>query len=127
MRIVLNDMLGELNSSHQGFGTNGDDETIALQNRTMETGVIFEDNDPYKVKYIVKRSAAEKKGIDIKPGDVLVKVNDEAVKTTTDRNYYFTLPSLDRELKLTFSRGGQMIEAKIHPQPTLANNLYDGG
>ena len=125
MRIVLNDMLGELNSSHQGFGTNGDDETIALQNRTMETGVIFEDNDPYKVKYIVKRSAAEKKGIDIKPGDVLVKVNDEAVKTTTDRNYYFTLPSLDRELKLTFSRGGQMIEAKIHPQPTLANNLYD--
>ena len=125
MRIVLNDMLGELNSSHQGFGTNGDDETIALQNRTMETGVIFEDNDPYKVKYIVKRSAAEKKGIDIKPGDVLVKVNDEAVKTTTDRNYYFTLPSLDRELKLTFSRGGQMIEAKIHPQSTLANNLYD--
>ena len=125
MRIVLNDMLGELNSSHQGFGTNGDDETIALQNRTMETGVIFEDNDPYKVKYIVKRSAAEKKGIDIKPGDVLVKVNDEAVKTTTDRNYYFTLPSLDRELKLTFSRAGQMIEAKIHPQSTLANNLYD--
>ena len=125
MRIVLNDMLGELNSSHQGFGTNGDDETIALQNRTMETGVIFEDNDPYKVKYIVKRSAAEKKGIDIKPGDVLVKVNDEAVKTTTDRNDYFTLPSLDRELKLTFSRAGQMIEAKIHPQSTLANNLYD--
>ena len=54
-----------------------------------------------------------------------MKVNDEAVKTTTDRNYYFTLPSLDRELKLTFSRAGQMIEAKIHPQSTLANNLYD--
>ncbi len=125
MRIILNDMLGELNSSHQGFGTNGDDETIALQNRTMETGVIFEDNDPYKVKYIVKRSAADKKGIDIKPGDVLVKVNDETVKTTTDRNYYFTLPSLDRELKLTFSRAGQMIDAKIHPQATLVTNLYD--
>jgi len=125
MRIMLNDMLGELNSSHQGFGTFGDDETIPLQNRTMETGVIFEDNDPYKVKYVIKRSAADKKGIDIRPGDVLIKVNNETVSTTTDRNYYFTQPSLDREMKLTFSRAGQTTEVKIHPQATLFNNMYD--
>ena len=125
MRLVLNDMLGELNSSHQGFGTNGDDEMIALQNRTMETGIIFEDTDPCKVKYIVKRSAADKKGIDIKPGDVLVKVNDETVNTVTDRNYYFTRPSLDKEMKLTFSRTGQMSIAKVHPQANLFTNLYD--
>lgn len=125
MRIMLNDMLGELNSSHQGFGTFGDDETISLQNRTMETGIIFEDNDPYKVKYIVKRSAADRKGIDIKPGDVLTKVNNETVNTNTDRNYYFTQPSLDREMKLTFSRAGQSTEVKIHPQSTLFNNMYD--
>jgi len=80
LRVMLNDMLGELNSSHQGFGTFGDDETIDLTNRTMETGIIFESGDPYKVKYIVKRSAADKKGVDIKAGDVLVKVNDETVE-----------------------------------------------
>jgi tricorn protease len=125
MRVMLNDMLGELNSSHQGFGTFGDDETIALQNRTMETGVIFEENEPYKVKYVAKRSAADRKGIDIRPGDVLVKVNDETVKTNNDRNYYFTRPSLDRELKLTFSRAGQMTEIKVHPQASLFANLYD--
>lgn len=125
MRLLLNDMLGELNSSHQGFGTSGDDETIALQNRTMETGIIFEDNNPYKVKYLVKRSAADRKGIDIKPGDILVKVNEETVVTSIDRNFYFTLPSLDKELKLTFNRNGQPVEIKIHPQATLANNLYD--
>ncbi|MEI9811130.1 MAG: S41 family peptidase [Bacteroidota bacterium] len=125
LRMLLNDMLGELNSSHQGFGTFGNDETIALTNRTMETGVIFENDDPFKVKYIVKRSAADKKGIDIKPGDVLVKVNDEGVDVKKDRDYYFTLPSLDRELKLTFSRSGQQYEVKIHPQATLFNNLYD--
>ena len=125
MRLMLNDMLGELNSSHQGFGTNGDDETIALQNRTMETGVIFEDTDPYKVKYVVRRSAADKKGIDIKPGDVLLKVNDESVGAATDRNYYFTRPSLDKELKLTFSRAGQINNVKVHPQASLATNLYD--
>lgn len=125
MRVMLNDMLGELNSSHQGFGTSGDDETIALQNQTMETGIMFEDNDPYKVKYIVKRSAADKKAIDIRPGDMLVKVNDEEVDKNKDRNYYFTLPSRDKELRLTFSRNGQMISTRLHPQATLVSNLYD--
>jgi Tol biopolymer transport system component/C-terminal processing protease CtpA/Prc len=125
MRVLLNDMLGELNSSHQGFGSTGDEETITLQNRSMETGIIFEENDPYKVKYVVKRSPADKKGIDIKPGDVLVSVNEETVSPSMDRNTYFTRPSLDRELRLTFSRAGQMIGVKIHPQASLNNLLYD--
>ncbi len=125
LRIMLNDMLGELNSSHLGFGTSGADETIPLQNQTMETGIIFENDDPYKVKYIVRRSVADKKAIDIKPGDILVKVNDEDVDKKMDRNYYFTVPSRDRELRLTFNRNGQMINVKIHPQATLFANLYD--
>jgi len=125
LRIMLNDMLGELNSSHQGFGTFGTDETIALQNQTMETGIIFENDDPYKVKYIARRSVADRKAIDVKPGDVLVKVNDEQVDQKLDRNYYFTVPSRDRELRLTFNRNGQMVNIKIHPQATLFNNLYD--
>lgn len=125
LRTMLNDMLGELNSSHQGFGTFGDDETISLQNATMETGIIFEDNEPYKVKYVARRSVADRKAIDIKPGDVLVKVNDEEIDKKMDRNYYFTVPSRDRELRLTFNRNGQMINIKIHPQATLFTNLYD--
>jgi Tol biopolymer transport system component/C-terminal processing protease CtpA/Prc len=125
LRTLLNDMLGELNSSHQGFGTFGADETIPLQNQTMETGVIFENTEPYKVKYTARRSVADRKSVDIKPGDILVKVNDEPVDNTKDRNYYFTLPSRDRELQLTFNRNGQMVDVKIHPQASLFNNLYD--
>jgi tricorn protease len=125
LRTLLNDMLGELNSSHQGFGTFGDDENLVLQNQTMETGIIFENEDPYKVKYIARRSAADRRAVDIKPGDVLVKVNDEPVDKNRDRNYYFTLPSRDKELRLTFNRNGQPINVKIHPQATIFNNLYD--
>ena len=125
LRTMLNDLLGELNSSHQGFGTFGADETIALQNQTMETGIIFENDEPYKVKYIARRSVADRKSIDVKPGDVLVKVNDETVNKSMDRNYYFTVPSRDRELRLTFNRNGQMVNIKIHPQATLFTNLYD--
>ena len=40
LRVLLNDLLGELNSLHQGFSTFGTDETVQLQNRTMETGIL---------------------------------------------------------------------------------------
>lgn len=125
LRVLLNDMLGELNSSHQGFSTFGDDEAVPLQNRTMETGIMFEEDDPYKVAYVVKRSNADKNGIGIKPGDMLVKVNGRPVEKDMDRYYYFTRPSIDREISLTFSRNGNPYEVKIHPQATIAFNLYD--
>ncbi len=125
LRILLNDMLGELNSSHQGFGTFGSDEAVSLTNTTMETGIQFEESSPFKVKYISKRSPADKKGINVKPGDVLVKVNDWTIDQTRDRDYYFTQPSLDRELNLTFDRNGEKINVKVHPQQGLFNILYD--
>ncbi|HEY4148926.1 MAG TPA: hypothetical protein VGM41_08355, partial [Chitinophagaceae bacterium] len=125
IRTVLNDMLGELNSSHQGFFTSGGDEDVPLKSVTMETGIIFDNDAPYTVKYIVKHSNADKKSVDVKPGDVLEKVNDEAVDKGMDRNYYFTRPSLDRELRLEFSRKGQPVTVNVHPQRTLYTNLYD--
>jgi len=91
----------------------------------METGIVFDNESPYKVKYIARRSNADKKSVDIQPGDVLEKVNDEKVDKSMDRNYYFTRPSLDRVLRLTFSRNGQSITVNVHPQRGLGANLYD--
>ncbi len=125
LRTLLSDMLGELNSSHQGFSSRGDEENITLSNRTMETGVQFENNDPFKVKYVIKKTNADKKSIDIQPGDILTKVDDEAVDKNLDRSVYFSKPSLDREIKLSFDRNGKNIDVKIHPQPSVAGNLYD--
>ncbi len=125
LRILLNDMLGELNSSHQGFSTFGADESIALQNRTMETGIVFDNEQPYSVKYVVKRSAADKKGIDLKSGDELVKVNNETVDKKVDRSFYFTRPSLDTEMKLTFRRGEQTFEVKLHPDASMFSTFYE--
>lgn len=125
LRILLNDMLGELNSSHQGFSSFGGEESVNLSNRTMETGIQFLNTEPYTVDYVIKNSNADKASIDIKPGDVLVKVNDETVNTAKDRNHYFSKPSLDKEIRLTFNRVGKMVEVKIHPQPSIGANLYD--
>ncbi len=124
-RVLLNDMLGELNSSHQGFSTFGDDENISLTNQTMETGILYDNHDPLRIKKVLDRSAADKKSVDLKPGDLLVKVNDKTVDASVDRNYYFTSPSIDKELKLTVRRDGKLVTTKVHPQQGLGNNLYD--
>lgn len=124
-RVMMNDMLGELNSSHQGFATNGDDEATQYKSQTMETGILFEPAQPFRVQQIVKRSPADKAGINIRAGDELVKVNGEKVNAGADRNAYFTRPSADREMELTFSRNGQEVAVKIHPQPSLQNELQE--
>jgi len=127
LRLLLNDMLGELNSSHQGFYSNGKEENKNLNYRTMETGIVFDNDDPYKVAFILKNSNADKAEITVQAGDRLKAVNGVAVDEKQDRNFYFTRPSLDEEMELTFSRNGKEIIAKIHPQPgyELRDNLYD--
>ena len=127
LRLMLNDMLGELNSSHQGFNSNGAEERTLLRYRTMETGIEFDNTEPYKVASVVKMSTADHKGINIMPGDKLTAVNGIAVDDKIDRNYYFTKPSLETELPLTFERAGKSFDVKLHPESSadFKGNLYD--
>lgn len=66
-RILLNDLLGELNSSHTGFSSVGKEETKQLNYFTNETGIIFKKDQPYTVESIVRKSPAFLSGVDIKP------------------------------------------------------------
>lgn len=127
LRVMLNDMLGELNSSHMGFTTNGEEERTFYKTETMETGIIFENDNPYTVKYIVKNSAAYKKASVIQAGDILVAVDDVPVNASECRDKYFLTTSRPEEVKLTFMRGNNKYDVKIHPQSVaeLRNNLYD--
>jgi tricorn protease len=127
LRLLLNDLLGELNSSHQGFYSNGSEESKILHYRTMETGIVFDNDDPYKVEAVLKNSNADKADIIVEPSDRLRSVNGVSVDEKQDRNFYFTKPSLDKELALTFDRKGKEIQVKIHPESSgqLENDLYD--
>jgi tricorn protease len=66
LRLIMNDMLGELNSSHMGFSSSGDEEQIADNLVTIETGVIFSNTDPYRVDRVLKRSPADNISSDIR-------------------------------------------------------------
>lgn len=127
LRILLNDLLGELNSSHTGFSSTGKEETMFLNYFTNETGIIFKKDQPYTVESIVRKSPAYRSGVDIKPGDQLTSVNGKKIDLNENIETYFTSPKKQDELVLTFNRDGKTITTKVHPisNGELKGLLYD--
>jgi tricorn protease len=116
LRLLLNEMLGELNASHLGFSSFGKEEETFYQSTTLATGIMFDSENPYQVTHIVKNGPADKSDKNIQIGDILTHVNGEAVNPQIAREYYFAKPSLDNEVSLTFLRKGNSFTVKIHPR-----------
>ncbi len=127
LRLLINDMLGELNSSHLGFYSNGDEEKTYHKMFSSETGIIFDNKEPYMVDHVLKFSPADKEEITLKKGDMLERVNGEKVDPSKNREFYFTQPSINDEIELVFSRGENQFSVKIHPvsNRTIKGYLYD--
>jgi tricorn protease len=131
LRTLIIDMLGELNSSHMGFRSSGKEEKTFHSLKSMQTGLVFQDNNPYIVKTIITDSPVDKKDMDIKPGDELAAINHQKVEPHVNREYYFRVPSIDDELPLTFKRQQQnesrTFTVKIHPvsSRTVRQLLYN--
>jgi tricorn protease len=127
LNTLQNDMLGELNASHLGFRSTGDEEKTFYKLQSNATGIIFENDNPYTVKRIVKSSPADVLDSQLKPGDVLTSVNGIMVNAKANRESYFALPQLERELILNFDRKGQQIVVKLNPVSSaqLRNLMYD--
>ncbi|MDT0538840.1 S41 family peptidase [Croceitalea sp. P059] len=127
LRLLFNDMLGELNTSHFGFYSNGKEESSFYKNATMSTGIVFSNEDSYLVERLLTDGPADITGMPLRKGDRLIAVNDVKVNEAMNRESYFVQPSRDKEITLTFSRNGSPIKVKIHP--TNTNNartlLYD--
>ena len=114
LRLIFNDMLGELNTSHFGFNSNGAEEKIYYGTRTLATGIVFDAQNPFIVARIVKESPTDVKGKNIRKGDELVAVNDVKIDQSRNRASYFTNPIFQSEIKLTFSRNKKQFDVFIH-------------
>lgn len=127
LRLLINDMLGELNSSHLGFTSTGSEETIHLKFFTNETGIVFDAENPYKVDRVTRKSPAYKQDIDLQKGDILTAVNGVKVNADIDRDFYFSTPTQQAELTLEFERKGKAFSVKVIPvsNSSLKENLYD--
>ncbi len=127
LRELKNDMLGEVNSSHVGFSSSGDEEDVYYGAVTLATGILFEPEDPYVVQRIIKQSPAWHHAGSIESGDRLVRVNGTEVDPSVNRESYFSAPSVDEEVTLTFDRGRNSYEVKMEPDGyfSIRNLIYD--
>lgn len=127
LREVLNDMLGELNSSHMGFSSTGTEERTYYTMRTLFPGLLFENEKPFIVKSIVPFGQLDLTDQLVKPGDELVAINNNTIDPLKDRDYYFTNAVLPEEVKLTFRRNNDRFDVTIKTQPAgiLSGLLYD--
>lgn len=124
---MLNDMLGELNSSHMGFYTSGPEAEEFYRTVTPATGIRFREDAPYLVQSVVKDSPADIAEADIRPGDRLTGVDGQEVNQAVNRESYFNAPEMPEEMQLTFSRDGEEHTVRLHPVSYTAvrSDLYD--
>ena len=127
LTLIFNEMLGELNTSHFGFNSNGPENDIYLGTRSMETGIVFKNDNPFIVDKVVKDSPLDLETSEVLPGDELIAVNGKNVDKSKNRNSFFVGPTISNELEMTFKRGGEEVKVKVHPTSygALKTWLYD--
>ena len=117
LRGMVNDMLGELNSSHMRFVSSGAEEKAETTSSSACTGLIFSEKEPYKVESVLPWSPADRVGVDVRKGDVLEAVDGVKVDPKANREQYFASAAKREEIRLTLSRSGKEHEVLIHTVP----------
>lgn len=115
IRTLLNNMMGELNTSHYGFSTFGAEESTYYKTTTASVGIMFQNKHPYVVDYVIPNDVADFSDKEILAGDVLVAVERKKVDPAKNREFYFMGTSVPEEMTLTFRRGQTDYSVKIHP------------
>ncbi len=127
LRRLTNDMLGELNASHTGFSSFGEEERTFFSARTAETGILFSEQSPFMVEHIIDHSNLDLSDSPLLPGDIMKSVNGKRIADGENRNRYFYFPDMPEELVMEFSRDGEVITvvSQPHTPGQISNLLYD--
>ncbi len=127
LRRLINDMLGELNSSHTGFSSSGSEERSFYSARTAETGLIFDPDHPFRVDRVIHESHLDLSHETVRPGDVIVSVNGREIDQALNRDKYFYFSHMPEELELVFLRGQEKVIVKTRPHTPgqISTLLYD--
>lgn len=76
-------MIGELNASHLGIGGRG----VAPEEITADLGLLFDEawrGPGLKIAEVVKRGPADRRGLDLKAGDVVLMLDGKELDEKTD-------------------------------------------
>lgn len=127
LRRLINDMLGELNTSHFGFYSNGKEEKTYFGFQTAAPGIVFNNKDPFIIESIVENGPSDYTDANLMKGDRLIAVDGIEIDKNKNRNFYFSKASIPEELELTVERNGDVIKTKCHPTQywNIKTLLYD--
>lgn len=123
-RDMFNLLLGELNSSHQGF-TAAD----RIETQKENTGLLGVEMTPVKegmkVLRVIPNAPGARTASKLYKDDIIVAVNGDAVKE--DENFYLHLSSTvnEKTLLTVKNASGQTREVVIRPTASESNALYD--
>lgn len=127
LRLIFNEMLGELNTSHFGFNSNGKEESIFYGSQSLATGIEFNNEDPYTVERIITDGPSDIKEVTLRKGDKLISVNGQQIDSKKNREFYFNVPKSSEEITMEFERNGKLFNVKLHPtrSSNISTLLYD--
>lgn len=127
LRQLLSNMMGELNSSHYGFTSTGAEESTYYKSLTASTGIMFQNENPYAVDYVIPFDVADMPDSKIERGDILIAVDGKKTEKNQNREFYFSQSDMPDEMALQFRRGSMEYTVKIHPSTyqSTASKLYD--
>lgn len=123
LRELLNDMLGELNASHMGFSSKGDEEKSFYNAYTASLGVVFDNENPYKIERILRRSNLDLTNPVLKAGDLITAVNSITVNPLINRDFFLSFPIKLNELSLTVKREG--VDVRVNFPTYTTAEIYD--
>ncbi|MGH7172406.1 MAG: S41 family peptidase [Gemmataceae bacterium] len=100
-------MMGELNASHLGIGGHG----TSPDEETADLGLIFDESyrgRGLKIAEILKRGPADRRGLNLKPGDYIVALDGEDLTDKKDLS------------QLLNGRVGEMVALQVAAKPDAA-------
>lgn len=123
-RMLVNEMLGQVNASHMGLYGSGPEET-----QNERTGLLGIEVKPIpngvQITHVIPESPADKEESKLNVGDIITSVNGEGL--TEDLNFYSLLnQKVDERIMLEVQRSdGTMEEMIIRPTSSLSNERYE--
>ena len=126
LRRLTNDLLGELNTSHFGFSSSGKEETTKQKTQTLDLGLEYKTDAPYVIDRIITDGPADRRDVDLLPGDRLLAIDGLRLDNTQNRESYLTRPSIDAAVELLVGRtqrNGSLREHTVRLHPTSSGSV----
>lgn len=115
LAILQTDMLGELNASHLGYNTYGEEGNSYYHQKGYTIGLDFYKTDPFKVQSVVYGGPLDRTASRVTTGARLVGVNGVRAAQTTNRDSLFYGARVPDELTLTFRDAAGEFEEVCRP------------